>query len=159
MFMPFDHGVSKLIHSETLQSITTSKGEAEYFVSGPFRFFSECLRHMNLNVSLRQTLLMYHVTLNNSDRRMIMIEFLIEIDYVLYLFEYMFLYTKGKNLKYVSCCVCKIFSFYSRFVRFFMTLGKHLGIKLRLHNVDHSDSCVVFQLLYPDQWFLEKCFF
>ena len=53
---------------------------------------------------------------------MIMTEFLIEIDYVLYLFGYMFLYTKGKNLKYGSCCVCKIFSFYSRFVRFFMTL-------------------------------------
>ena len=114
---------------------------------------------MNLNMSLRQTLLMYHVTLNNSDRRMIMIEFLIEIDYVLYLFEYVFLYTtKGKNLKYGSCCVCKIFSFYSRFVRFFMTLEKHLGIKLRLYNVEYSNSCVAFQFLYPDRWFREKVF-
>ena len=90
--MPFDRGVLKLVHSETLQSITTRKDEASIFFSGPFRFFSECLWHMNLNMSLRQTLLMYHVTLNNSDRSMIMIEFLIEIDYVLYLVGYMFLY-------------------------------------------------------------------
>ena len=131
------------------------KTKQEYFVSGPFRFFSECLWHMNLNMSLIQTLLMYHVTLNNSDRLMIMTEFLIEIDYVWYLFGYMFLYTKGKNLKYGSCCVCKIFSFYSRFVRFFMTLEKHLGIKLWLRNGVKTIYKVGFIILYKDRRFLE----
>ena len=143
-----------------MQSQSQILGTAEaYFVChiGPIfqtsliYAFIGCPQSVNLNMSLRQTLLMYHVTLNNSDRSMIMIEFLIEIDYVLYLFGYMFLYTKGKNLKYGSCCVCKIFSFYSRFVRFFMTLEKHLGIKLRLHNVDHCNFSVAFQFLYPNR--------
>ena len=31
MFMPFDRGVLKLVHSETLQSITTRKDEASIF--------------------------------------------------------------------------------------------------------------------------------
>ena len=70
---------------------------------------------MNLNMSLRQTLLMYHVTLNNSDRSMIMIEFLIEIDYVLYLFGYMFLYMyKGQESQvWKLLCLQNLFFLFS----------------------------------------------
>ena len=66
--------------------------------------------------------------------------------------------TKGKNLKHGSCCVCKIFSFYSRFVRFFMTLEKHLGIKLRLYNVDMAILVSHFNVCTSTDDFVKKIF-
>ena len=69
-----NHCNQKLLKSVHLWT-DFSKTKQEYFVSGPFRCFSECLWDMNF------WCILLVCTLNNSDRRMIMTEFLIEIDY------------------------------------------------------------------------------
>ena len=69
---------------------------------------------MNLNMSLRQTLLMYHVTLNNSDRRMIMIEFLIEIDCtIVFVRIYVFLYKGQESQVWKLLCLQNLFFLFS----------------------------------------------